>query len=352
VEFENPRLHVALHDWHISPKSRSISVVVIGVVYLILTLGLASLLQAQQNLQSYLNSLTAQEHGSAIVINPLTGEICAAWNLRRATMDAYPPGSTSKIVEAAAALEQGLLTPSDHIVCRRIPPLLGPNYRCVHPPAPEGFTVSSALANSCNYFFTAVSLRINAESLLHWFSVFGFGTPAEVDGIAASPGQVRLAQGARAKALEAIGEWGVVVTPAQLLEAYALVANQGTVWPLRTKNAQRRHSHPFRQITLKRSTYQIILNGLVGCVRFGTCHAAAVPGVQVAGKTGTASALDGSRTTHAWFVGFAPAERPEVALVVFLDRGTGEHTAAPLAGNLLRHYFTIRRKGGESSGRY
>jgi cell division protein FtsI/penicillin-binding protein 2 len=343
---------VALHDWHVSLKSRPVIVVVIGVVYLILTMGQASLLQAQQSLQSYLNSLTARQHGSVIVINPSTGEICAVWNLRRATMDAYPPGSTGKIVEASAALEQGLLTPSDRIVCRRVPPLLGPDYRCVHPPAPQGFTVSSALANSCNYFFTVVSLRLDAQSLIHWYSVFGFGTPAELDGMATSPGQVRLAKRARAKALEAIGEWGVVVTPAQLLDAYALVANRGTIWPLRTKNARRRHSGPFRQITLKRSTYKTILNGLVGCVRLGTCHAAAVPGVQVAGKTGTASALDGSRATHAWFVGFAPAERPEVALVVFLDRGTGEHTAAPLAGDLFRQYFATRRKGGESNGRH
>ncbi|HXH49844.1 MAG TPA: penicillin-binding transpeptidase domain-containing protein [Terriglobia bacterium] len=343
---------MALHYWHTFTKCSEISIVSRVVVCLIVTLAQPLHLQAQHNFQSYLNSLTARQDGSVIVINPSTGAIRAAWNLRRATMDAYPPGSTGKIVEAAGALEQGLLTPSDRIVCRRIPPLLGTDYRCVHPPAPQGFTVSSALANSCNYFFTVISLRLNAQSLIHWYSVFGFGTPAELDGMATSPGRVRLAQGPRAKALEAIGEWGVVVTPAQLLEAYVLVANQGAVWPLRTKDVRRRHSHPFRQITAKPLTYQTILNGLVACVRFGTCRAAAVPGVQVAGKTGTASALDGSHTTHAWFVGFAPAERPEVALVVFLDRGTGEHTAAPLAGNLLRHYFATMRKGGESVARH
>ena len=79
--------------------------------------------------------------------------------------------------------------------------------------------------------------------------------------------------------------------------------------------------------------------GLVGCVEYGTCEAAAVPGVRVAGKTGTATALDGSGATHAWFVGFAPAENPEIAIVVFLDRGTGAHTAAPVAGEILREYF-------------
>lgn len=75
---------------------------------------------------------------------------------------------------------------------------------------------------------------------------------------------------------------------------------------------------------------------LVDCVQSGTCQAAGVPGVKVAGKTGTATALDGSGATHAWFVGFAPAEQPEIALVVFLERGTGAQNAAPLAGKLLR----------------
>ena len=75
------------------------------------------------------------------------------------------------------------------------------------------------------------------------------------------------------------------------------------------------------------------------CVEKGTCRAAAVPGVTVAGKTGTGPALDGSRVTHAWFVGYAPVGAPEVALVVFLKRGTGGANAAPLAGRILKQYF-------------
>lgn len=342
LEFENSTRRLGLHDLRVFTKCRRFSVSVLMVGCLIFTLGQTTRLRAQQKFQAYLNSLTLGRHGSAVVINPATGEVRAAWNLRHAAVDAYPPGSTAKIVEAVAALEEGLITPYDRINCQRIPPLLGRAYRCVHPPAPDGFTLSSALANSCNYFFTLVSLRLNAESLLHWYSVFGFGTPTEVDGKAYSPGQVRLATGPREKALEAIGERDVVVTPLQLLQAYAMIANQGTVWPFWSKNAPP-HSRPFRRIELKEMTYQAILNGLVGCVRSGTCQAAAVRGLQVAGKTGTASALDGSGATHAWFVGFAPAEKPEIALVVFLKRGTGEHDASPLAGELLRYYFAAKR---------
>jgi cell division protein FtsI/penicillin-binding protein 2 len=329
-----------LHNRHVLTKSNCVTVIAGACVII----NLDQALHAQQNFQTYLDSVTANRHGSAIVVNPSTGKVLAAWNLRRAIEDAYPPGSTAKIVEATAALEEGVITPRDRIFCRRIPPLLGQAYRCVHPRVPEGFTVSSALAHSCNYFFAAVSLRLNAESLSHWYSVLGFGTPPDFNGRPAGAGQLRVARGEREKALQAIGERDVVATPAQLLEAYSLIANQGTAWGLWTHPAGRHPADPVRRITLNGSTYSTIVKGLVGCVESGTCHPAAVPGVRVAGKTGTASALDLSGATLAWFVGFAPAERPEIALVVFLDRGTGERSAAPLAGKVLRRYFAAKGK--------
>jgi cell division protein FtsI/penicillin-binding protein 2 len=94
-----------------------------------------------------------------------------------------------------------------------------------------------------------------------------------------------------------------------------------------------------RVVPLRKSTFAVLTEGLRDCVQKGSCHAAAVPGVAVAGKTGTAPALDGSRVTHAWFVGFAPVDAPEVALVIFLKRGTGGADAAPLAARILRQYF-------------
>ena len=88
---------------------------------------------------------------------------------------------------------------------------------------------------------------------------------------------------------------------------------------------------------LQLRTLQTLRAGLEQCVGSGTCQGAAVPGIAVAGKTGTATALEGS---HAWFVGYAPADNPEVAIVVFLERGTGAADAAPLAGAILKEYFT------------
>jgi cell division protein FtsI/penicillin-binding protein 2 len=304
----------------------------------------ASQFGARTSLRSYLEALVVNQRGAAIVIDPATGEIRAAWNLRAAVEDAYPPGSTAKIVEATAALEEDLFAPGDRIVCQGVPPILGSVYRCVHPPSPEGFTLASALANSCNYFFTAVSLRLSSDTLLHWYSVFGFGSAATLDGEPTGSGRLRLGPGARSKALAALGEKDLMATPAQLLEAYCLIANQGTAWGLWTDRGQPRSLKPLRRINLRSATYGTLVQGFVDCVQFGNCQAAAVPGLEVAGKTGTATALDGSGATHAWFVGFAPAEQPEIALVVFLERGTGAQNAAPLAGKLFRRYFAVRRR--------
>lgn len=93
---------VSLHRVILKWMGRRDYISVVMVACLAITLGQGSLLQAQQSLQAYLDSLTVGRHGSAIVINPATGEIRAAWNLRRATEDAYRPGSTAKIVAAAA----------------------------------------------------------------------------------------------------------------------------------------------------------------------------------------------------------------------------------------------------------
>ena len=303
----------------------------------------------QESLQAYLDSFMSSERGVVIVLNPKTGEIRAAWRLQAGIHDAYPPGSTAKIVESAAALEEGLLSPSEDIFCRGVPALLGSSYRCVHDPAADAFNLSSALANSCNYFFVALSLRLSPEALAHWYSVFGFGSAVEVDAKSTSAGRVSVPLDARGKALAAIGEQNVLATPAQVLLAYSLIATGGEAFGLWTRRSSGDSPTPLRRIRFKRSTIDALTGGLVECVQSGTCQTAAVPGIRVAGKTGTATALDGSGATHAWFVGFAPAGDPEVALVVFLERGTGAHSAAPLAGEILRHYFAA--KGREKTPR-
>jgi peptidoglycan glycosyltransferase len=278
--------------------------------------------------------------GALLVSNPKTGEILALGNPEVAFDRAFPPGSTAKLVASAVALEEGLLSPDDRIFCRQVPELLGRAYRCSHPPPVSPFTLTSALANSCNYFFAAVSVRLTSTSLAHGYAVFGFGSPVAGPWPAANAGQVRIGTDPAAKARAALGESNVLVTPAQLLLAYSAIATRGLVFRLWQPSAGQ-HPSPllWRRVKLRSETFEALRAGLEECVRSGTGAGASVEGVRVAGKTGTAAALDQSGATHAWFVGYAPADEPEIALVVFLERGTGMRDAAPLAGTILKRYF-------------
>lgn len=301
----------------------------------------ASAASARGRLQPIVNSLMRGHHGAVIVSNPATGEILAVWNPTEGFDRVFPPGSTAKLVTSAAALEEDAISPGERDTCHRIPELLGEAYHCSHPPPDGPFTLASALSNSCNYFFSALSLRLTSTQLAHWFAVFGFGSP--VDGMGHGvAGQIRVGGTPREKALAALGEQTVLVTPAQLLLAYSSMATRGPVFRLWQTGAGRKVT---RRINLRPGTFDLLNSALVNCVRSGTGHAAAVPGVAVAGKTGTATARDGTRATHAWFVGYAPADHSEIAVVVFLERGTGQRDAAPLAGEILRRYFAVKDHG-------
>lgn len=291
-------------------------------------------LHAMDNLQSFVNRLLQGKQGAVIVSDPRTGRILAVWNSQAAFKEAYSPGSTAKLVVSAAALEDDIIAPSDRILCRRVPRLLGESFHCTHPVAIEPFNLAEALANSCNYFFSELSTRISSSELVHWYATFGFGAAGED----ALPGEVRIQDKPREKALAAIGQQGVTATPAQVLLAYSAVAAKGEVFRL-IMPGQHKAPNLIRVVPLRKRTLAVLSAGLRDCVKNGTCRTAAIPGVAVAGKTGTAPALDGSRVTQAWFVGYAPAGSPEVAVVVFLKRGTGGANAAPLAGRIFKQYF-------------
>ena len=291
-------------------------------------------LRAADKLQFFLTRLMQGKAGAAIVSDPRTGRILAISNPQTAFHEAYTPGSTVKLVVSAAALEEGIITPSEKIMCRRVPRLLGESFRCSHPVATQPYDLTEALANSCNYFFSELSTRFTSSTLSHWYGVFGFGAAGEE----AVPGEVLIPDQPRGKALAVLGDQGVTTTPAQVLLAYSAIAMHGQVFHL-IMPGQRKAPTLDRVVALRKTTFATLSEGLRDCVRDGSGRAAAIPGVNVAGKTGTAPALDGSHVTHAWFVGYAPAQAPEVALVIFLKRGTGGANAAPIAAQIFKQYF-------------
>ncbi len=293
--------------------------------------------RAEKPFQPRVDEIMRGTHGAAVVSDPGTGQILAVWNRELVFRHAAPPGSTAKLVAAAIALENNVITPDERINCRRIPMLLGEPYHCSHPAALESFTISSALANSCNYFFVALSTRIDAAALMRGYAMFGFGASENID----RP-PLRISPDPAAKARAALGEKPVFVTPAELLMAYSAMAIHGAVYELHQGTVN--NTKIVRTISLKPSTWQTLADGLEKCVAIGTCQGATVPGIRVAGKTGTSGLPDGSGLTQSWFAGYGPVDAPEVAIVIFLPHGTGARDAAPLAGKILREYFRLRGK--------
>src|SRR5208283_4100020 len=105
------------------------------LVVLLISLAGGRGLRGAESLQSFTNHLLQGKAGAVIVSDPRTGRILAVWNSQSAFEEAYPPGSTAKLVVSAAALEEGIISPSEQIQCRRVPRLLGESYHCSHPPA-------------------------------------------------------------------------------------------------------------------------------------------------------------------------------------------------------------------------
>lgn len=309
-----------------------------GLVLILIILAGVPNLPAAESLQVFVNRLLLGKAGAIIVSDPRTGQILAVANPQSAFRETYTPGSTAKLVVGTAALEDGVISPSQSIYCRRVPRLLGESFHCSHPPAAAPYNMAEALAQSCNYFFSELSARLSAAALAHWYGVFGFGAAEEGE----AAGEVDIPDKPRGKALAALGDSGVTATPAQVLLAYSAIAMHGNVFSLIMPGQQKAPSLD-RVVTLHDRTFAVLARGLRDCVAHGSCQAAAIPGVSVAGKTGTAPAQDGSRVTHAWFVGYAPAESPQVAVVILLDHGTGGANAAPMAARILAHYFASKR---------
>ncbi|MDP2726048.1 MAG: penicillin-binding transpeptidase domain-containing protein, partial [Dehalococcoidia bacterium] len=146
----------------------------------------------------------------------------------------------------------------------------------------------------------------------------------------------------------------VLASPLQMVTMLSAVANGGEV--LRPQvvrevvDADGRLLRPFskqvvRRVAVSPSNLALVRQGMRESVRWGTAMEAQVPGVEVGGKTGTAEfgALDprtGQRPTHGWTLVFAPFDNPRIALVVFHEQGQGALTAAPLAGKILKYYFS------------
>jgi penicillin-binding protein A len=273
--------------------------------------------------------------------------------LNRALRQTYPPGSTFKLVTAAAALESGKYTPDSPV--DNASQLKLPQSTAVLPnenggPCTSGeATLTVALENSCNVAFGRLGLELGDDPLRTQAQKFGFDEAFEVP-MRTVASRFPEAPDRPQTALSAIGQYDVRATPLQMAMIASAIANRGVLMaPYLVKDVQA-PDFSVLDTTKPRSlgtavspqTAASLTQMMVKVVNEGTGTNGQLPGVQVAGKTGTAQ-QGGGRTPHAWFVSFAPADNdPQVAVAVLVEDGarqaeiSGNGLAAPIARAVMK----------------
>ncbi|MEO6121352.1 MAG: penicillin-binding protein 2 [Acidimicrobiales bacterium] len=343
-------------------------------------------LTVSKGVQQVAREALGNRRGAVVALNPVDGAILALWAfpsfdpnplaahsqkavqaawtalqgdaakplLPRAYRERYPPGSTFKVVTAAAALER-----APELATREYPTLRALDLPQTNRDLPNfgggacGGMLPSLLARSCNTGFAQMGLDLGAQSLAAEARDFGFGSrpPFDLPVVAGSvfPGASSFDQDLPALAQSAIGQRDVAATPLQMALVAAGVANGGVIMKphvmaeVRDDEGAvvRRYKPEAWKTAMSPSAAATLRDLMVGVVTGGTATRAAVPGVQVAAKTGTAQTV--GNNAHAWLVAFAPAEAPRIAVAVIVesqpgltDDQTGGRVAAPIAQAVMR----------------
>ena len=290
-------------------------------------------------LQAAADGALAGRLGGIAVLDARTAEVRALAGL--AFSAPQPPGSTFKIVTTTAALEHRLVTPGEKFPVQSealidgVPLQNANGEQC-------GGTFTDSFAHSCNSVFAPLGVKVGAKRLVAAAESYGWNRPPGIRGAAPStlPEAEKIASPLDLGS-SAIGQGRVLATPLQRASVAQTVAGGGVRTPPTLVSGAR----PRGTRVASRRTARTLERLMVGVVGYGTGTAAAIPGVKVAGKTGTAeladtrgpgAALSDPSNTDAWFTAYAPVANPEIAVAVLLIRnGAGGTTAAPAAKEVL-----------------
>jgi cell division protein FtsI/penicillin-binding protein 2 len=271
--------------------------------------------------------------GGVAVVRPRDGSVLALAGL--AVSAPQPPGSTFKIITLAGALQARIATPSTSYPVRTFTTLSGVRLRNAGGEACGG-TLVRAFADSCNSVFAPLGARLGAQRLVKTAEAFGFNErPRVPDAKASTIPQARELRDSLAVGSSAIGQDRDLATPLQMAVIGAAIGEQGR----RARPRIVRSEPVVRHRAVSAGVAAQVREMMVGVVRSGTGTGAAIAGVEVAGKTGTAELRPNSKDpkdADAWFVAFAPAQHPTIAVAVMLvGAGFGGTAAAPIARRVL-----------------
>jgi len=345
------------------------------------TKGHSIVLTIDSRLQEVASQALGDQKGAVVALNPKTGEVLAMvsnpsfdpnqlaslnsnvvdrnWEvlnkdpekplISRATQEWYPPGSTFKIVTASAALESGIADPSTTFDCngQLKLPLTTHMIKDFGGKSHGEITLEDALKVSCNNTFGALGLELGPEKLVYYAERFGMNKEIPFE-LPVTKSIIPEDMDEPSTALSAIGQKDVRVTPLQMALISAAIANDGEIMKPYVVKEIRDYSgkaiKDYRsqkwQKAISIDTSLTMKEMLKNVVDAGTGKAAAVPGIEIAGKTGTAQVPNGA--PHAWFTCFAPVGDPEIAIAVVIENGgsmgndaTGGRIAAPVARELI-----------------
>jgi penicillin-binding protein A len=274
----------------------------------------------------------------------------------RTTEELYPPGSAFKVVTATAALDSGKVTPETVIDGSSPKTISGAPLENAGGESFGPISFTDALTNSVNTVFAQVGERVGPGTLVEYMKRFGFFEKPQLD----YPEEYMVASGIRRNGVQyveegfdvgrvAIGQGGlegaIDTTPLQMAEVAAAVANGGRLMkPRLTDRIVRKDGRikekiqpDLQAVVMKPETADQLTNMMSRVVEEGTGTAAALAGIRVAGKTGTAETGANREFTQAWFICFAPVEEPRMAVAVTVPNaaGQGGTVAAPIAKSVL-----------------
>ena len=347
------------------------------------------------DLQRTAENTLGDREGAVVALDPRTGEVLAMvsrptfdpdvfagrisskdWQglvndpgkplLNRAIQAHLAPGSTFKIVVAAAALETGIVDPSAPILCRGSATIYGHTFNDWIRRGHGWVNLHRAIVRSCDVYFYRIGAKLGIERIAFFAKRLGFGSPTgidlpgEVGGLIPSPEWVRQRFKRRWFPGEtisvAIGQGAVAVTPLQLAHSIGGIASGGVfrqphiVFREQLEDADR-EAPPLaeKRFPLSESTVEILCRGMWGVVNEdGTGVRARIRGLDIGGKTGTAQVV--SRRTreeagedqfkaNAWFVGIYPSRNPEIVVSVLIVGGEHSYEAIPVAREIIRTYL-------------
>ena len=339
-------------------------------------------------LQKVLREALGDEAGAGVFMDPNSGEVLAlvstpsfdpnsfadgmtpeAWESisedprrplhDRAITSYYAPGSVFKVVMAVAGLETGTVSPDDVVNCKGSTTVYRRRRLCWKRGGHGTVDLRRALAYSCNVYFYLLGKKLGIEPIQRYGAEFNLGRPTGVD----LPGEVEGILPSRAWKLEnrgerwypgdtisiAIGQGLLAVTPMQMATMISAVATHGL---LPTPHLIPEGGREARRLDVSQGTFEIVRSALREAVVSGTGRAVDLVMAEVAGKTGTAQLyrhsagvdpkdLPKEERDHGWFVGYAPADDPQIAFAVVIEHGGhGGSSAAPVARKVLEAFFS------------